>query len=55
MPGWETTMLIVAAIVVPIIWGYAVSWAVDRFWPPAKPLPEAPPAPPAPLPHDFHI
>lgn len=54
MPGWETAMLIVAAIVVPVIWGYAVSWAVDRFWPPHPELKKLPP-PSAPLPHDFHI
>ena len=55
MPGWPTVLLVVAALVVPAVWGFAVSWVVDRIWPQVELAGEdrLPPDPRLPL--DYHI
>ena len=55
MPGWPTALLVVAALVVPPVWGFAVSWLVDRIWPQADAADEDRRPPDARLPLDYHI
>jgi hypothetical protein len=35
-------LLVLAALIVPLIWGYAAHWLVERCWPrPGRPGPES--------------
>lgn len=51
----QTTLLVVAAIIAPVIWGLAASWVMERLWPSTTKIAESPPAPEAAAPHDYQV
>lgn len=40
----STPVLVAAALIVPPLWGWAMYWAVTRFWPVKAPTPPRPEA-----------
>lgn len=51
----QTALLVVAAIIAPVIWGFAVSWVMDRLWPATTKIAESPHPPEATTPHDYQV
>jgi hypothetical protein len=55
MIGGETALLVVTAIIAPIVWGFVVSWVMDRLWPVAQKTAETPHPIDATTPHDYQV
>ena len=50
----QLAALILAAVVMPYLWGCAAYWFINRVWPDRKVTPPEP-ADPTPAPTDFQI
>jgi hypothetical protein len=55
MMGGETALLVAAAIIAPIVWGFIVSWVMDRLWPVVPKIAEVPGRSDTTTPHDYQV